>query len=95
MRWRPAVVAEQERAPVRVTAHAFGLAGVCRVWWAPKVKSRCLRRALYSGGRPLRTCLMAAARDCSALSSCVGALRLLVAVLLVVAMFRVPRRVDA
>ena len=29
-----------DRASVRVTAHTFGLAAVCRVWWAPEVKGR-------------------------------------------------------
>src|SRR6185312_14158398 len=31
---------EQDRAWVRVTAHAFGLAGGGRVWWVPEVKCR-------------------------------------------------------
>jgi len=30
----------QDRAPVRVTAHTFGLAAARRVWWAPEFKSR-------------------------------------------------------
>ena len=29
-----------DRALVRVTAHAFGRAAVCRVWWVPKIKGR-------------------------------------------------------
>ena len=29
-----------ERAQVRVTAHTFRSAAVCRVWWVPKIKSR-------------------------------------------------------
>src|SRR5947209_716212 len=62
MRWRPAVVAGQDRARVRVTAHTFGLAAVCRVWWAPEVNGRSptgstargYRRLGLDGGGPRR-----------------------------------------
>ena len=49
---RPETFDPQVDTIVRVTAHAFGLAALCRVWWVPKIKGRCLRRALYSEGVP-------------------------------------------
>jgi hypothetical protein len=44
-------VAGRDRAWVRVTAHAFGLAGGGSVWWAPEVKSRASGGHHSEGGR--------------------------------------------
>ncbi|MEY9855899.1 hypothetical protein ABH935_001503 [Catenulispora sp. GAS73] len=39
-----------DRARVRVTAHAFGLAGGGRVWWVPRVKDRASGGACAASG---------------------------------------------
>ena len=44
---------EHDRAQVRVTAHAFGLAAGGSVWWVPKVKSRA--SGGLNGEGPLRS----------------------------------------
>jgi hypothetical protein len=54
-----------DRALVRVTAHTFGAAAVCRVWWVPEVKSRA--SGGLNGKGKLRSGCPAAARDGSAL----------------------------
>ena len=77
-----------DRASVRVTAHTFGLAGVCRVWWAPEVKSRASGGACAASGLAPRMGGPAAWRRCVRWLRCsarVRAPRCLVAVLLVVA----------
>jgi hypothetical protein len=57
--WRSAVVDVHDRARVRVTAHAFGLAAGGSVWWVPEVNGRsptgstargCPRVGLYGAG---------------------------------------------
>ena len=81
LRWRPAVLLDttgadsgRDRAWVRVTAHAFGLAAVCRVWWVPKFKGGA-SGGLNSEGVSSRRGWRAAARDGSALLVLLGARR--------------------
>ena len=85
-----------DRAWVRVTAHAFGLAAGGSVWWAPKVKGRA-SGGLYSEGVSSRRGWRAAARDGSALLVALGVARRCWAAVAACgcAVFWVPRHVSA